>query len=113
MCVRACVCVSHCLSVCLCVVGGPPKKAAVGIHGLFPRRQSVPGGGDGRLRKHFTSDSATTDEDVAMATPSQAWNQVSQSSGTPHTSEYERVNGHSTDVNCCPIYCNNWWRYRD
>ena len=64
------------------VGGSQPKKAAVGAHGLFPRRQSFPIRVEGRLpiARQLTSDSATTDDEVAMATPTHAW-QASQSSG--------------------------------
>lgn len=68
----------------LSVIGGQPKKTTVGVHGWFPRRQSVPFYSiRGRLPRQSVSDSATTDDDVAMTTLSHAWEPVDQSSGMP------------------------------
>lgn len=69
------------------VVAREPKKGAAGAHRLFPRQQSVPQNSIvGRLPRQSVSDSAATDDDVATATPSHAWDPVSLSSGVPaHT----------------------------
>ena len=82
---------------CLSVVSGQPKKTAVGFNGLFPRRQSVPFNSiRGRLPRQSVSDSATTDDEVAMTTPSHAWGSVDQSSGMPTSSAWlcQRVSPH-------------------